>query len=66
MIYFCKFYQNFQKYILVNILKTADSYSLYTGFLEKSIAFNWIFSKIPTKNSIQSDTFFPETLYMIV
>jgi len=33
------------------------------GFWKRSIAFNWIFSKIPTNLSIKSDTSFPEILY---
>jgi len=36
---------------------------LYTGFLEKCITFNWIISRNLTKNSVRSDTFFPESLY---
>jgi len=35
------------------------------GFRKKGIAFNRIFSNIPTKNSIKVDTFFPEILYII-
>jgi len=36
---------------------------LYRVSRKKSIAFHWIFSKIPTNNSIKSDAFFPETMY---
>jgi len=46
------------------ITKKNKNNTHFIGFLENNIAFNWIISSYLTKNSIKSDTFFPETLYI--
>jgi len=39
-------------------MTSLDSFDCIQGFWKKHVAFNWIFSKIPTNNSIK------ETLYV--